>query len=70
MGTGKWVGKVGILTRSDLLTAITGRGSQTHVADVMRRQFETVDPSEMLELAFARLQRLNATHYPWSRPGS
>lgn len=47
---------VGILTRTDLLTAIAGRGSQASVGEVMQREFEVVDPAEMLELAFARLQ--------------
>ncbi len=60
---------VGILTRADLLTAIAGHGSQTHVADVMQRQFETVDPSEMLELAFARLQRCQCHTLPVVQAG-
>jgi Zn-dependent protease/predicted transcriptional regulator len=47
---------VGILTRSDLLTAVAKHGSQTLVADAMQREFETVEPGEMLELALGRLQ--------------
>ncbi len=46
----------GILTRSDLLTAVAKQGSQTIVADVMRREFETVEPDDLLEFALARLQ--------------
>jgi Zn-dependent protease len=47
---------VGILTRGDLLVALGQRGQATPVADVMRREFQVVDSSEMLEIAFARLQ--------------
>jgi Zn-dependent protease/predicted transcriptional regulator len=47
---------VGVLTRGDLLIALAQRGQEIPVVDVMRRDFQTVDPSEMLETAFARLQ--------------
>lgn len=47
---------VGILTRAELLAAVARQGSLARVSDVMQRQFETVEPSEMLETAFARLQ--------------
>ncbi len=47
---------VGILTRGDLLRALTQRGQAAPVADVMRREFQVVDSAEMLEIAFARLQ--------------
>jgi Zn-dependent protease/predicted transcriptional regulator len=47
---------VGVLTRGDLLIALAQRGQETPVADVMRREFQTVDSSEMLETVFARLQ--------------
>jgi Zn-dependent protease/CBS domain-containing protein len=47
---------VGILTRRDLLSALARQGSEALVGDVMQREFETVEPGEMLELAFARLQ--------------
>jgi len=47
---------VGVLTRADLLVALTRRGQEAPVAEVMRRDFQTVDSTEMLEAAFVRLQ--------------
>ena len=47
---------VGVLTRGDLLAALTQQGQGAIVRDVMRREFQTVDSFEMLEKAFARLQ--------------
>jgi CBS-domain-containing membrane protein len=47
---------VGILTRSDLLVALAKRDETTTVADVMQRDIRVLDPTEMLETAFARLQ--------------
>jgi Zn-dependent protease/predicted transcriptional regulator len=47
---------VGVLTRGDLLIALAQRGQETPVVDVMRREFQTVESSEMLDTAFARLQ--------------
>ncbi|RIK87681.1 MAG: site-2 protease family protein [Planctomycetota bacterium] len=50
-------GLEGILTRSDLLAAVARSGPQTPVVDVMQREFETVEPTEMLEVAFGRLEQ-------------
>lgn len=47
---------VGVLTRDDLLVSLAQRGQGAMVADVMQRDFETVDSYEMLESAFSRLQ--------------
>ena len=47
---------MGILTRSDLLAALTRLGQEAKVADVMRREFQVTDSHEMLEVAFSRLQ--------------
>lgn len=47
---------VGVLTRSDLLTALARRGEGSLVDGAMQRQFETAEPLELLEHAFARLQ--------------
>ncbi|NIR48605.1 site-2 protease family protein [candidate division KSB1 bacterium] len=47
---------VGILTRSDLLKALASEGQNASVSEVMRRDFQVADSSEMLETAFARLQ--------------
>jgi CBS domain-containing protein len=55
---------VGVLTRSDLLGALAQRGQETLVVDVMRREFQTVDSSETLETAFARLQTYECRSLP------
>jgi Zn-dependent protease/predicted transcriptional regulator len=55
---------VGVLTRGDLLIALARRGQETPVVDVMRREFQTVDSSEMLETAFARLQTCDCHSLP------
>ncbi|MEK7728476.1 MAG: site-2 protease family protein [candidate division KSB1 bacterium] len=47
---------VGVLTRSDLLLALAKQGKDAAVAEVMQRDFQTVETTEMLESAFARLQ--------------
>jgi Zn-dependent protease len=47
---------VGVVTHSDLATALGQYGIEARVADVMRRDFISVSPREMLESAFARLQ--------------
>jgi predicted transcriptional regulator len=46
---------VGVLTQKQLLGALSRRGPGETVADVMQREFETADASEMLETAFQRL---------------
>ena len=60
---------VGILTRSDLLQALSRQGQAAHVASIMRRDFETADAGEMLELAFARLQACNCHTMPVTSHG-
>lgn len=47
---------VGVLTRGDLLLALAKQGKDAAVAEVMQRDFQTIDAAEMLESAFARLQ--------------
>ena len=47
---------VGILTRTDLLVALTDFGHDHPVASVMRREFFIAEPAEMLEMAFQRLR--------------
>ncbi len=47
---------IGVLTRKDLLGALAKGGQDTPAGDVMQREFQPVDPSEMLETAFQRLQ--------------
>ncbi len=48
---------VGILTRSDLVTALSRQGPQTPVAAVMRREFDLADPLEMLQAVLPRMHR-------------
>jgi predicted transcriptional regulator len=55
---------VGILTRNDLIAALQHGGPQTRVAEVMKREFVTADPREMLPTAFARLQSGNLHTMP------
>jgi len=59
----------GILMRSDLLEALTRRGQDAPVADVMRRDFQMVDSFEMMETAFARLQACECHTIPVSHHG-
>jgi len=47
---------VGILTRSDLVTALAQRGQEARVGDVMRRDCGSVDAGEMLENTFQRMR--------------
>lgn len=58
-------GKVmGVLTRHDLLTAISQRGDAIPVASVMQQKFETAAPGESLESALARLQNCECRSLP------
>lgn len=47
---------VGVLTRHDLLNALSQRGVGARVGEVMQRSFQIADPYEMLEPVFIRLQ--------------
>ena len=47
----------GVLTRADLLRALAERGVEARVGDVMQRDFETVDPRDMLDGVMGRLQQ-------------
>lgn len=47
---------VGILTRSDLLTALARQDQAAPVADVMRRDFCVADAADQIETALERLQ--------------
>ena len=58
-------GKVaGILTQTDLFAALAQNGQDVRVGEIMQKGFETVDPSEMLELIFLRLQNCNCRTLP------
>lgn len=47
---------VGVMTRADLLTALTQRGRDVPVSEVMARTFQTAEPTEPLVTAFERLR--------------
>lgn len=55
---------VGILTRTDLLVALTEFGPDHPVASVMRREFLVAEPAEMLEKIFQRLQEYDCHTMP------
>jgi Zn-dependent protease/predicted transcriptional regulator len=61
---------VGVLTRQDLLTALTRDGRERPVIDVMRRDFQVADVSEMIEMAFQRLQACDCHTMPVLRRGA
>jgi CBS domain-containing protein len=46
----------GVLTRADLIAALSAQHMQRPVAEVMRREFQVADSSDMLEGAMERLQ--------------
>lgn len=59
----------GVLLRSDLLVALTQRGQEVPVAEVMQREFQEVDAGEMMETAFARLHACQCHTIPVTRGG-
>jgi len=60
---------MGVLTRSDILTALSGQGKAVLVDGVMRREIQTVDANEMLEPALARLKTCDCHTMPVTRDG-
>ncbi|MCU0252682.1 MAG: site-2 protease family protein, partial [Vicinamibacterales bacterium] len=46
----------GVLTRADLIGALSAQNTQRPVAEVMQREFQVADSSDMLEAAMERLQ--------------
>lgn len=60
---------VGVLTSGDLFQALTKRGQETRVADVMQRKFPTADSFEMLESVVNRLQEQDCHTMPIMRNG-
>lgn len=55
---------VGILTRDHLIEGLTSHGPDARVGEVMKTSFMTLTPSEMLDLAFARLQECDCHTVP------
>ena len=60
---------VGVLVQGDVVAALSASGSATRVGDVMRRDYQVVDPSEMLETVFERLQQCACRTVPVLRHG-
>ncbi len=60
---------LGVLTRGDLLKALSQQNASARVADVMQRDFEVVDAFDMLEMAFARLQSCGCHTLPVTHAG-
>jgi Zn-dependent protease/predicted transcriptional regulator len=60
----------GILTRADLLKALAQQSPTTAVSAVMQREFPQVEPAEMLETLFARLQDCQCHTVPVTRHGA
>jgi Zn-dependent protease len=60
----------GILTRSDLLNALTRSGREATVVQSMRRQCATADAAEMLEAVLARLQGRDCRTVPVTDRGA
>jgi Zn-dependent protease len=58
---------VGILTQSDLLSALSKHGKHAAVSEAMQREFDTVDSLDMLETAFQKLQECNCHTLPVTR---
>jgi Zn-dependent protease/CBS domain-containing protein len=60
---------VGVLRQGDLLAGLSERGSEARVGEFMRVGVETVDPHEMLDDVFARLQSHETRTLPVMRAG-
>jgi Zn-dependent protease/CBS domain-containing protein len=60
---------VGILTRPDLLAALSRHSEASRVNAVMRRDFETVHPGDMLEAASLRMQACGCPVFPVVQDG-
>jgi CBS domain-containing protein len=60
---------VGILTRDNLLRALSREGKDLPVSQFMQRDFQVVDASAMLETGFQRLQNCQCRTLPVIRNG-
>jgi len=59
----------GVLTRSDLLTALARRGRDTPAIEVMRRECPITTPAEMLEAVLVRLRGQDSHTLPVTERG-
>lgn len=60
---------VGILTRNDLAAALGQFAPDTHVGEVMQRNFVTAEPRETLQTAFSRLEEAHCRTLPVVKDG-
>jgi Zn-dependent protease/CBS domain-containing protein len=60
---------LGILTREDLMKALSAHGSGLHVRDAMRREFEIADSHDMLDQAVRKLGATRVRTIPVERDG-
>jgi CBS domain-containing protein len=60
----------GILTRSDIVSALARRAEDTPVDQIMRREFQTADVADMLEAVLARLQECDCHTLPVMQRGN
>ncbi len=59
----------GLLCRADLFKGLSRAGRSGRVADAMRREVPTADASEMIEVAFTRIQGKDGATLPVLRKG-
>jgi Zn-dependent protease/CBS domain-containing protein len=55
---------LGVLTRGDIMTALSRQGEYGRVSDVMRRDFQLAEADEMLEPVLLRLQSAGTSTIP------
>jgi Zn-dependent protease/predicted transcriptional regulator len=60
---------IGVLTQPALIRGLTEKGRDAPVADVMERNFQLAELSEMIEPAFLRLQSCNCSTLPVTDAG-
>ncbi len=60
---------IGVLTRDDFIKALSQRGQDTPVTDVIRRNVPSVDSHDMVEMALMRLQESGAKTLPVMHSG-
>lgn len=63
-------GIVGIVTHRDLIQGLSEQGESAPAGTIMRREFQALDPGEMLEAVFMRLQSSDLMTVPVVRNGS
>lgn len=61
---------VGMVTHGDLIKALAEKGDGAPAGEIMRREFQMLDPGEMLETAFVRLQTDDMSTIPVVRNGA